>query len=387
MIVVIPAYEPDDKLLDVLTAFQARPDFTQIVVDDGSSAACQPIFDAVEGRERVVLLRHPSNRGKGAALKTAFTYIRDHFPETEGIVTVDADGQHLFSDTLAICDVWQKHPDALVTGSRRFTGNVPFKSRWGNGITRGVFHVCTGVKVYDTQTGLRAFGAVRIDEMLGLRGDRYEFEINQLLYCTRNKIDILEVPIETVYLDDNKSSHFHAVKDSWRIYKQLFRYVGTTIVKFLTTSFSSFLIDTLVFCLLFYGVIALLGGWDVAVQYLSFRNGAAHNETLAQLVGQSVLFVSVIRMSAQVIARILSSTCNYLLNKRYVFHAKPTNGFLKYAVLTVVILLLSLGLVQLFTMIGVPEWLSSIFAQMICYPLSFGFQRIFVFAEKRAQLP
>ena len=251
MIVVIPAYEPDEKLLGVLKDFSEQTVFPIVVVNDGSSEACRPVFDAARSFERVTLLEHEVNKGKGAAMKTAFAYIRDHFPVDESVMTVDADGQHLVSDAVRVAETLSKNPNALVMGSRRFTGNVPFKSRAGNAITRTVFRFCTGVRVYDTQTGLRAFSAARIPEMLVLKGDRYEYEINQLIYCTKHNIEIVEEWIDTVYIEENRSSHFHAVKDSFRIYKVLL--LGTSFIRFVASSFFCFLIDYLLF-LMFRGL-------------------------------------------------------------------------------------------------------------------------------------
>ena len=248
MIIVIPAYEPDEKLLGVLKDFTEQTAFPIVVVNDGSSEACRSVFDAVKAFDHVVLLEHDVNKGKGAAMKTAFRYIGEHFPADESVMTVDADGQHLVSDALRVAERLKKHPDALVLGSRKFTGNVPFKSRAGNAITRGVFKFCTGVRVFDTQTGLRAFSAFRLPQMCELKGDRYEYEINQLIYCTNNKIDIVEEWIDTVYIEENKSSHFHAFKDSFRIYKVLL--LGTSFLKFMCSSFLSFLADYALYVIL-----------------------------------------------------------------------------------------------------------------------------------------
>ena len=350
MIVVIPAYEPDEKLLGVLKDFTEQTSFPIVVVNDGSSEACRPVFDAVRAYDHVVLLEHEVNKGKGAAMKTAFRYIGEHFPKDECVMTVDADGQHLVSDALRVAERLREHPDALVLGSRKFTGNVPFKSRAGNAITRGVFKFCTGVRVYDTQTGLRAFSAYRIPEMSELKGDRYEYEINQLIHCTKNNIDIVEEWIDTVYIEDNKSSHFHAVKDSFRIYKVLL--LGTSFLPFMISSFVSFLID--------YAVYAILLG--ITSQFIA----RDEMQSLVSVIG----------------ARIVSCTCNYLFNRFLVFRVKDTRmSLLKYILLTTIILALQSGLTAGAVALGMNKWIVYIPVQLIVYPLSYLLQRAIVFRK------
>ena len=182
----------------------------------------------------------------------------------EGIITVDADGQHLIEDSLRVCESWKEHRDQIVTGSRRFTGKVPVRSRIGNSITRGIFRLTTGRRIYDTQTGLRAFSVSRVPEMLSLSGDRYEYEINQLLNSCTKGTGVFEVPINTVYIDENKSSHFNTIRDSIKIYKVILKYLAPTFLKFLSSSLLSFLIDIIGFIILFYGVVTICAGWDTA---------------------------------------------------------------------------------------------------------------------------
>ena len=348
MIVVIPAYEPDEKLLGVLKDFTEQTSFSIVVVNDGSSEACRPVFDAVRAYGHVTLLEHEVNKGKGAAMKTAFRYIGEHFPESESVMTVDADGQHLVADALRVAQRLEEHPDALILGSRKFTGNVPFKSRAGNAITRGVFRFCTGVRVYDTQTGLRAFSAFRIPEMCDLKGDRYEYEINQLIHCTKNNIDIVEEWIDTVYIEENKSSHFHAVKDSFRIYKVLL--LGTSFLKFVASSFSCFLIDYAVYA-------ALLG---LTSQFIA----RDEMQSLVSVIG----------------ARTISATCNYIINRYLVFHARNTKlSFMKYVLLTLILLGLQSGMTAGAVALGMNKWIVYIPVQLIVYPLSYLLQRAIVF--------
>ncbi len=110
-----------------------------------------------------------------------------------------------------------------MLGSRCFSGEVPLRNRFGNGLTRHIFAFITGTKIADTQTGLRAFPTEVLPELLALSGERYEYEMTVLAHvCRRRKP--LEVPIETVYLDGNRSSHFDPLLDSIRIYFVLVRF-------------------------------------------------------------------------------------------------------------------------------------------------------------------
>lgn len=337
MIVIIPAYQPDEKLVALVQRLREDTTYPIIVVNDGSRVDCTPVFEAVAPYS--VVLTHEVNRGKGAAIKTALRYIRDNFPSTVGIVTVDADGQHLVGDIVAVCQAWEANPKALVLGSRRFTGKVPFKSRAGNAITRFVFAVSTGTKVFDTQTGLRAFSAKRIPMMLEMRGDRYEYEINVLLYTTRHNVPIVEVPIETVYIEDNKSSHFKPFRDAWRIYKM--------ILLFVLSSAAAFLID--------YGVLLF------ASYMLS-----------PHLPAPTALLISVAA------ARIISSLCNYLINRKFVFEHCTKASMLRYYVLTAVLFGANYGLLTAATLV-LPLPVAKILVELVLYPISFYVQRKYVF--------
>ena len=220
--IVIPAYEPDEKLIALLDELKEKTDFRLIVVNDGSKPDKQPIFK--EAEKRAVLLVHEVNKGKGAALRTAFTYLRDNVEPGYGVITADADGQHTTEDIKACAAALKAHPDRLIMGCRRFKGDIPLRSRFGNNLTKAVFKFAAGVGVSDTQTGLRSFSSALTDFMIGLKGDRYEFEMNMLLEAARYGIGFFEVPIETIYINDNKSSHFNPVKDSLRIYKDILKF-------------------------------------------------------------------------------------------------------------------------------------------------------------------
>ncbi len=218
MVVLIPAYEPDQRLVDIVAELRRKaPGWRVVIVDDGSSTRYAPVFTMAAALGATVLV-HPRNRGKGAALKSGFAWIRDHLhPQT--VVCADSDGQHLVVDIVRVASAVRSGTMAL--GGRTFTGAVPVRSRLGNSITRHVFRALTGVPVYDTQTGLRAYPPELLDWLLTVPGERFEYEFQALLRARTAGIRIVEVEITTVYETESRSSHFRTVRDSVRVYAPL----------------------------------------------------------------------------------------------------------------------------------------------------------------------
>lgn len=223
MIVLIPAYRPDRALTDLVAALPLRAGVLDaVVVDDGSGPDFAGIF-AAAGDHGADVVSYPDNRGKGAALKAGLAHIQVVFPG-RGVVCADADGQHLVADILSVAA--RVREGVLVLGVRRFDGPVPLRSRLGNTLTREAFHLVTGVRVSDTQTGLRACDASLLPRLGQVEGRRYEYELNVLLRLATEGVTIDEVPIRTVYVADNRSSHFDPLRDSARIYGQLLRFAA-----------------------------------------------------------------------------------------------------------------------------------------------------------------
>ena len=227
VVIVIPAYEPDDRLLELLKNIRDKENqmFDIILVDDGSGADFAPLFAIAQSNYACHLQRHADNKGKGRALKTAISYILDNFPNAKGIVTIDSDGQHTYEDMMKCLAKFLQHPDRLVLGVRTFEKSVPLRSKFGNLLTRDVLGAMTGVNVSDTQTGLRVIPMSWLPKLLTVEGERYDFEMNMLLEAKEDNILICEVGIATIYLDENQSSHFDAIRDSIRIYKVFFKYI------------------------------------------------------------------------------------------------------------------------------------------------------------------
>ena len=335
-IALIPAYRPSAFLPELLEQLYSLG-FEIVVVDDGGGAEFEHIF--FESSRYAEVLYHVQNAGKGAALKTGLAYIASHYPKDSVIVTVDADGQHKPGDAFAVCSLAESNPGALVLGSRKLNRNVPLRSKFGNTVTRLVYRLSTGLNVYDTQTGLRAFHAKFIPEMLLIPGERYEYEMSVLLQFARKKIPILEHEIETVYLDDNSSSHFDAVRDSVRIYKE--------ILKFSVSSFVGFLVDYAAYSLL------LLLGCGLTL--------------------------------ANIAARIISASVNFTLNRKLVFRSSETllKSLAKYTLLAVFILIgNTLVLNLLVNVCGIHQLLAKIMTEIVFFILSWLIQKTVVFGKR-----
>lgn len=287
--------------------------------------------------------------GKGQAIKTGLSYIQNHFPADCIIVTMDADGQHRAADAQKICQAAQDHPDTLVLGSRKLREHVPVRSRLGNTVTRFVYRISTGQRVWDTQTGLRAFSARLIPQLLSIPGERYEYEMNVLLTCSRIAIPILEEEIETIYIDGNASSHFDTVKDSWRVYKE--------ILKFSAASLISFLVD--------YGLYSAL---------TLCTSGLGNAPSI---------------LISNIGARIVSASVNYTINRKLVFQSKANvvRSAVQYAALAAGILIgNTVVLSVLADYLGVNRYAAKLITELLCFLMSWLVQRKVIFrAGKNAE--
>ena len=354
-IALIPAYEPGEKLISLVHDLRDRG-FEAVVVDDGSGKDYRDIFEKVS--HDAVVLTHPENRGKGAALRNGLSYILNYMAydevartpsgvrELSGrdavIVTVDADGQHLPDDVLRVARIAGSRRDALVLGSRALDEDVPARSRFGNTVTRHVYSAVTGVRVHDTQTGLRAFSRDLIPALLEIEGDRYEYEINMLLTLATEGYTIIEERIETVYEDNNSGSHFRTVRDSLRVYRE--------ILKFSASSLASFAID---YCM-YAALLAITG-----------TLGMTHSLVISNIG-----------------ARLVSGTANYTMNRKLVF--KSRTGFAKsaaqYAALAALILAgNTMVLSMLAGTFGMNSMIAKLITEMIFFVISWTVQKYVIF--------
>jgi glycosyltransferase involved in cell wall biosynthesis len=338
--ILIPALNPADSMLEVVDALVAANQVTHIIlVDDGSSEVHQPLFKVAAARPKVTLLRHAVNLGKGAALRTGM----NHFLCADGpdnvLVTADADGQHLPQDIIAVGAKAETCRDELVLGSRAFSGDVPLRSRFGNDLTRRIFRILIGPKVGDTQTGLRAIPRSLMPGLLRARSNGYEFELQMLIMAAQAKIDITQVPIQTVYIEDNKSSHFNPLKDSMRIY--------FVFIRFLSSSLTASVVDFIIFAIIYGTTHSLL--WSIGI------------------------------------ARLFSGTLNFALNKGFVFHSRARLAWSVAKFAAQEALLAALSLLSIRALIRQAGWnpyAAKPVVEIVLFICSFAVQRLVVFERE-----
>ncbi|MEV0902324.1 glycosyltransferase [Actinoplanes sp. NPDC049802] len=337
MIVLIPAYQPDQRLTELVERLDRH---RVVVVDDGSGHAYAEVFAKAHraGAEVITLSR---NRGKGFALRTGFAHIEARHPG-EDVVCADSDGQHRVEDIEAVAARVRICGAAMVLGVRRFTGRVPARSRYGNAATRILFRLITRLAVTDTQTGLRGYPARTLPWLVRVPGDRFEYELRLLLRAARERRDVEEVEIATVYLDGNRSSHFRPVIDSARIYGPLFAFAGSSLL--------AFAVDA-----------ALLAGFVAVSGHLA---------------------------ASAVAARLISATLNYTVNRGAVFrHGTPAphrEAAPRYVALAAVSLAANVALLHLLTAATGSLVAGKLATESGLFLAGFAVQRAFVFRRGTA---
>ena len=358
--VVLPSLDPDEKLKAVIDGL-LEYGFTDIIlVNDGSKKEnLHYFYEEAELHPEIHLLHHEVNRGKGAALKTAFTWFLENRPEGEGVITVDGDNQHHPEDTRR-CTEHMLETGHVTLGCRDFTlDHVPARSRFGNHTTSLVFKIFCGMTISDTQTGLRAIPRDDLVVLNQVSGDRFEYETNMLLALKNHGIPFNEVKIRTVYIEENKSSHFRVIRDSWRIYKLIlahfFRYTASSLV--------SFVVDS--------GMVYLL-----------------------TMLLRAILTDPLLGTVATVGARIVSSVLNFFMNKKLVFRSDVSTGkaMLRYYALAIPQLALQSVLNQiLYTVLSIGSdqpflrTLIHILVMTVLFIVSFTIQQRWVFAPKKSK--
>ncbi len=356
--VVLPSLDPDEKLHAVIDGLLEYGFSDIILVNDGSKPENLHYFEeeAAAHPDVIHLLHHEVNKGKGAALKNAFNWFLQNRPEGFGVVTVDGDNQHHPADTRT-CAEHMLETGRVTLGCRDFDqADVPARSSFGNKTTSAIFKIFVGMTISDTQTGLRAIPRDDLELIATIAGDRFEYETNMLLAMKENGIPFDEVKIRTVYIEENKSSHFRVIHDSWRIYKLILAH----FFRYTLVSLLSAVIDN--------GLFALLSG---------LFNGTLQGMALTGL--------------CTVGARVVSSLFNFFMNKKVVFHSKVSTGkaVVRYYALAIPQLAAQALLTQgVYALLGIPDSATGLrtliyaVVMTVLYVASYMIQQRWVFAAQ-----
>lgn len=349
VVIIIPAYNPDgNRLLTYLSDLIDKGFSNILIINDGSQEQHTSEFQNYS-RKGCTVITHENNLGKGAALKTAYKYLLKRHEDLLGVITVDSDGQHTSEDVKKIYDTLREHPTSLILGCRDFFNavGIPEKSLVGNRVTIKTFELLYGKRISDTQTGLRGIPFSLLKRHLNIQGNRFQYEMNVLIDSVVNGINIVEVPIKTVYFDNNSETHFRPIIDSVKIYGVLF----SRFIKYLISSLLSAIIELLVFQIF---IVLLKNKFPIIYIILSTAIG-----------------------------RIFSWIFNYTFNKKIVFRSSSNNSGIKYLILGCCQLLVSSLLVSgICLALGLAEAPVKIVIDTLLFFVVYFIQSKFVFSEK-----
>ena len=189
-----------------------------VVVDDGSEDAVGRALEVLVREVGATLVRLPERRGKGAALRAGLDALRELAPETDAVLTIDADGQHPPSAIPAFLAAGATAE--LVIGDRfDDLANMPWERRLANRVSRRLLALSTGHAARDTQCGMRLLRGRALE--LPLDGDGYEAETRHLKAALEGGLEVAWVPIPAIYGDEQSS--FRALRDSARVLVALVR--------------------------------------------------------------------------------------------------------------------------------------------------------------------
>ena len=339
--ILIPALNPDKRLVSLINDLINNNFYNIIVINDGSDIKHEKYFKEIE--KDVILLTHSNNLGKGRALKTGFNYYLNNIKNNIGIITVDADGQHQIKDIEQLYNCIKNNSNSLILGCRNFKqNNIPFRSRFGNIITKQIFKFLTGINIKDTQTGLRAIPNNYLSKLLTIDGEKFDFETNMLIYAKQENISILEQEINTIYIEKNKSSHFNPLIDSLKIYFIFLKYIFSSII--------AFFIDIILYKLFFNIFISKFTIYAISI--------------------------------STILARIISSFANYKINKNIVFKNSSNLSIIKYYILCLIQMCLSALLVSLiYNKINNCEVLIKIIIDTLIFFFNYKIQQEWVFKK------
>lgn len=353
--VVIPALNPDNRIIKYIRSLEERGFNRFVVVDDGSLGDALPIFKNLEYM-RVNVVRLDHNMGKGYALKEGLKYIRNNMPDASGVIMTDYDGRQGPDAVVKVADRLLKG-DMLVLGRRDIeNSNISKAMRRGYKLTERVFRILYSRSVKDVQTGLRGISASLIDDMIDVRGSRYEYEPKMIVEALSRDIPVTEIdagPIEPIDTDDSiiyVSKNFRPLYDSFRISVVIFM----TFLEYALTSISATIVDFILFFLLSEYVF---NAFDLNICVLL----------------------------STVCARIVSSTISFSINRKVVFKSEVNlaKNIIMFYSLAALIMLCSAELVTIFVyLFNGNKTFTKLFVDLCLFFVSYQVQQRVIFKKK-----
>jgi len=217
--VLIPAYQEEENIGNVVKRVKEIPGIEEVVViDDGS----QDRTFEVARESGATVIRHLSNQGKGKALQTGFKYALEK--GFDGVITMDGDGQHLPEEIPLFLENAERRGSDIVVGSRMENPQgMPFLRYWTNTVTSLITTLLAGVRIRDSQSGFRWISR-RVLQEVSLESPKFAIESELLIKAGKKGFKITEIPITTIYLPEStKRSKISPLKDTLRFFILIWR--------------------------------------------------------------------------------------------------------------------------------------------------------------------
>jgi glycosyltransferase involved in cell wall biosynthesis len=213
----IPIYDHGSTIEEVVAGLE-KFDLPCIIVDDGSHAPTRETLEGLEARlPWVEVVHHADNRGRGAALRTAYRRAAER--GFSHLVQLDADGQHASADIPRMLDAASAAPGALVLGAPVFDETAPWHRLYGRKLSQGIVWLQTlSFAVRDPLCGFRCIPLEPTLRVLDRKrtGDRMDFDPELIIRLVRSGLPVVNVPTEVCY-PESGISHFRMVEDNLRI--------------------------------------------------------------------------------------------------------------------------------------------------------------------------
>lgn len=356
-IIIIPSLNPNQRLISLVDELIDTKICRIVIVNDGSDMTCSSIFERLNNYKDVVVLNHKTNLGRGAALKTAFSYCIGNFKDCFGVVTATDDGQYKASEIIKVAQESERFQSCLILGERPLDETNTSKIDYiGNKALRQAFRFLYDLKMSDPRTELRAIPMSELSWILKIKGQRYEYEVNMLIQAKRRNVKIKQIPIKISSFNLSEKSHYKTISDTTRIVMifllNICLYSAASVLSIVIDVGTFFICNTFIFSKvdvafrLFMSTVisrTLSSMWDFSINRKFFTKGVGEFKThlvryytlwfCQMMTSYFLLYMlhSVIKINASILkgmVDIFLAIISYKIQLRYVFsNTKPEENF------------------------------------------------------------